>query len=155
MDETLRTLADRAAITDLLHRYARAVDERDWDLFADCFTDNAAIDYTAVGGIQGDLGTIRSWLADVLRHFRLIQHIITNVEIELAGDMATCRSYLLNPMGIAGENGVLTVFLDSAIYRDRLVRTERGWRIASRTIEPTFSTRHHSLLLRTVSPQVS
>ena len=54
----LQTLIDRAEITDLLTRYARAVDRQDWELFRTVFTPDAHIDYTQVGGIAGDLDTV-------------------------------------------------------------------------------------------------
>ena len=51
----LQTLSDRAEITDLLTRYARAVDRQDWDLSRSVFTPDARIDYTQVGRIAGNL----------------------------------------------------------------------------------------------------
>lgn len=153
MDPALRDLADRIAILDLMHRYARSVDEQDWTLFSSCFTTDALLDYTAVGGIQGPLAVVRAWLAEVLPSFALVQHLVTNVEVEIDGDRARCRSYLLNPMGFENEEGEVVVFLEGGIYRDQLVRTDQGWRISERRIEPTFSTRHHPILARLFQPQ--
>jgi len=150
MDEVIRELADRTAILDLIHRYARAVDERDWDLFESCFADDAEVDYTAVGGIRGKLSVVKAWLAEVLSHFAVVQHMVTNIEIEFAGNEAFCRSYLFNPMGLVDDEGRTSFFFDGGIYRDRLTRTAGGWRIAERKIEPTFSTRYHTLLARTL-----
>ena len=44
---------ERFAITDLLTRYATALDRRDFDLFRDCFTTDCAIDYGVIGAWQG------------------------------------------------------------------------------------------------------
>lgn len=41
-------LLDRHKIGDLLTSYATAVDSNKWDLYQDCFTSDAVIDYTAV-----------------------------------------------------------------------------------------------------------
>lgn len=152
MEQALRHLADRIAITDLIHRYARAVDEQDWELFSSCFTSEATLDYTPVGGIQGTLAVVRAWLAEVLPSFTVVQHLVTNIEVEVDGDHARCRSYLFNAMGFENENGEVVLFFEGGIYRDRLVRAHQGWRIAARRIEPTFSTRHHPILARLFQP---
>ncbi len=143
----LRELSDRLEIDDLLTRYANALDDRDWERWAACFTADARIDYTAAGGIQGSLPEVRAWLEEVMPGFKMTQHLVTNKEIRLDGDTATCRSCLFNPMGVADGDGMM-VFLECGTYRDRLVRTADGWRIAERVEQPTFSTRRNRLMLR-------
>lgn len=143
----LQELSDRLEIDDLLTRYANALDDRDWERWAACFTADARIDYTAAGGIQGSLPEVRAWLEQVMPGFKMTQHLVTNKEIRLDGDTATCRSCLFNPMGVADGDGMM-VFLECGTYRDRLVRTAAGWRIAERVEQPTFSTRRDRLMLR-------
>ena len=50
---TVGELSDRIEIQDLLVRYARAIDTKDWDLLDTCFTPDAHVDYTSSGGIAG------------------------------------------------------------------------------------------------------
>lgn len=149
MDKRWQQLADRLEIQDLLTRYATAIDTRDWDLFTSCFTADAFIDYTAVGGIKGSLPVVRAWLAEVLAGFAMTQHLVTNFDIRIDGDVAECRSCLFNPMGMNDDEGNLVVFLEGGYYYDSLVRTPEGWRIRKRVEEPTFSTRHHPVIIRT------
>jgi 3-phenylpropionate/cinnamic acid dioxygenase small subunit len=144
---TLQNIADRIEIDDLLTRYATALDAKDWDLWASCFTPDAFIDYTSAGGIKGTLPEVRQWLTDVMAGFPMTQHLVTNRAVHLDGDTATCRSCLFNPMGVP-DNESLMVFFDGGYYRDRLVRTMGGWRIAERIEEATFSTRLHRVILR-------
>lgn len=144
---TLQNIADRIEIDDLLTRYATALDAKDWDLWASCFTPDAFIDYTSAGGIKGTLPEVRQWLTDVMAGFPMTQHLVTNRAVHLDGDTATCRSCLFNPMGVP-DNESLMVFFDGGYYRDRLVRTMGGWRIAERIEETTFSTRLHRVILR-------
>src|SRR5262245_59329011 len=66
---TLQEIADRIEIDDLLTRYATGVDRRDWDLWETCFTPDAHIDYTAFGGIKGDVREVRRWLAETMVRF--------------------------------------------------------------------------------------
>jgi len=144
---TLEEIGDRIEIDDLLTRYATALDAKDWDLFSTCFTPDAFIDYTGAGGIKGKFPEVRDWLAQVMAGFPMTQHLVTNRAVTVSGDTATCRSCLFNPMGITDGDG-LAVFLEGGYYRDKLVRTAAGWRIAERIEEPTFSTRLHRVMLR-------
>jgi hypothetical protein len=144
---TLQDVADRIEIDDLLTRYATALDAKDWDLFASCFTPDAFIDYSAAGGIKGPLSEVRQWLAEVMAGFPMTQHLVTNRAVLIDGDSAACRSCLFNPMGLKDDGG-LVVFLEGGYYRDRLVHTADGWRIAERIEEPTFSTRLHRLMMK-------
>ena len=143
---TLQEIADRIEIDDLLTRYATALDAKDWELFATCFTPDAWIDYSAAGGIKGRLPEVRQWLAEVMAGFPMTQHLVTNKAVRLSGDTATCRSCLFNPMGVRDGDG-MAVFLEGGYYRDALVRTADGWRIAERSEEPTYSTRRHRVML--------
>lgn len=144
---TLQEVVDRIEIDDLLTRYATGLDSKDWDLWASCFTSDAFIDYTAAGGIKGTLSEVRQWLAQVMAGFPVTQHLVTNKAVHVDGDTATCRSCLFNPMGVSDNDSVM-FFFEGGYYRDKLVRTEAGWRIAERIEEPTFSTRKHRVLLR-------
>jgi 3-phenylpropionate/cinnamic acid dioxygenase small subunit len=144
---TLEQIADRIEIDDLLTRYATGLDAKDWDLWAGCFTADAFIDYTAAGGIKGTLPEVRQWLSEVMAGFPVTQHLVTNRSVRIDGDSATCRSCLFNPMGLSDGDGLM-FFFEGGYYRDKLVRTANGWRIAERIEEPTFSTRRHRVMLR-------
>ncbi|MEP7200368.1 MAG: nuclear transport factor 2 family protein, partial [Chloroflexota bacterium] len=43
-------LADRAAIGDVIIRFARALDMQDWELCRSCFADDVAQDYSDLRG---------------------------------------------------------------------------------------------------------
>ena len=125
-------VADRMAILDLLHRYCRAIDTKDWDLLDQVFTPEAWIDYTSSGGTKGRFAEVKEWLAVTLVRFAMTQHLVTNVEITLDGDRAASRAYFYNPMGTARAEGGLDLFFVGGYYVDRLERTPLGWRIAER-----------------------
>ncbi len=131
---TLRTLADRAELQDLLVRYATAIDTRRWDGLDDVFLPDARLDYRSAGGIEGAYPEVRDWLAAVLPMFRVTQHLVLNSRIELAGDEARGTTAFLNPneATIDGEPWIFTV---GGTYHDRFVRTAAGWRIARRVEE--------------------
>jgi 3-phenylpropionate/cinnamic acid dioxygenase small subunit len=149
---TLDEIADRIAIDDLLTRYATALDTKNWEAYASCFTPNAYIDYTSAGGIKGRLPEVKAWLAPVMEGFPMSQHLVTNRTIVMDGDTATCRSYFFNPMGVADEDGDLILFFEGGSYHDKLVRTAEGWRIAERIEESAYSTRLHPVIVQPLVP---
>lgn len=56
-------VADEIEIAALLHRYARAVDSKDWELYRSVFTDDAHIDYSSAGAPAGPRDEVAEWLA--------------------------------------------------------------------------------------------
>jgi hypothetical protein len=131
-------VSDRIEINDLLVRYTRAIDTCDWDLLDTCFTPDAHIDYKSSGGVAGSYPEVRAWLAKALAQFDAMMHLVSNSSVELDGDSARARTYVLNPMGMKQADGSLHFFTVAADYKDRLVRTPEGWRIAERIEEQMF-----------------
>jgi len=138
MPLSLQEVSDRIEISDLLVRYTRAIDDKDWALLDTVFTPDAAIDYTTSGGIKGQYPEVRAWLGKALAAFPITIHAITNSTIELDGDRATGKTLVNNPMVIPQEGGGQTQFTVWAWYVDELVRTDLGWRIAKRFEDQVF-----------------
>jgi len=138
MTLSLQQLSDRIEIDDLLIRYTRAIDEKDWLLLDACFTPDAHLDYTSAGGVAGDYPEVRAWLEKALAPFPMTVHYVTNSLVELDGDSATGRTAVFNPMGFPGEDGGRRIFYVGAYYNDRLVRTDDGWRIRERIEKTAF-----------------
>lgn len=121
----LQALQDRLDIHELLARYARGVDDRDWDLYRSVFTADAHIDYVSAGGIAGTVDEVTEFLAASFESIPWSQHYVTNIEVDLDGDAATARAMFFNPMRMA--------WLDESsscggFYHHELVRTDDGWR---------------------------
>lgn len=138
---TLQQIADRLEIEDVLTRYATAIDTKNWQLLERCFTPDAVVDYTSVGGVRGSFPEIKEWLSSVLPHFPMTQHLVTNKTVAVDGDTAISRCALFNPMGMPDGKGGFELFFDGAYYDDKLVRTSDGWRIRERILSATYSTR--------------
>jgi len=133
-----RELSDRLQINDLLIRYTRAIDTKDWALLDTCFTPDAHVDYTSAGGVAGDYPKVRAWLEQALAPFPMTVHALANSIVEIDGDSATARTYVHNPMGFANPDGTLHIFTVGAFYNDKLVWTDDGWRIRERVEETAF-----------------
>ncbi len=143
---TLAQISDRIEIDDLLTRYATAVDNRDWDLYSTCFTEDAYIDYTAAGGIKGTLAEVRAWLEKTMAIFPMSQHVVCNRDISIDGDTATCRSIFYNPMALPDPPDSQKLFIEGGYYNDRLVRTPQGWRIRERIEDSSYSTMRQKMI---------
>ncbi len=131
-------ISDRLQIDDLLTRYTVAIDTKDWNLLDRCFTPDAHVDYKSSGGIAGSYPEVRAWLEQALAAFPMTMHFIANTTLELDGDEARAKTYVLNPMGSPKDDGSLHIFTVGAYYLDKLVRTGEGWRIAERIEEQAF-----------------
>lgn len=131
----MKSWEDKREIEELLVLYSFLIDGKHFDRLGEVFTDDAEIDYTKAGGIAGSLAEIQAWLADALRPFQLVQHMLGNFMIRVDGDRATNTCYFHNPMGMAGADGKLSVFWCGGRYFDELVRTAHGWRLSKRAVE--------------------
>lgn len=121
----LQELSDRLEITDLLTRYARAVDRKDWDLYQEVFTPDAAIDYSSAGGITGDTAAQAKWLAEALAQFPATQHMVANVAISfIDADTASVEAMFHNPMVMPDKSAWVT----GGWYHHEVRRTDAGWR---------------------------
>ena len=137
---SLQEISDRLEIQDLFARYSFAIDERNWDDLDRVFTPDAKIDYSETGGAKGDFQEIKAWLPKALGdRFPRYQHMVATTKLELNGDEARSRTILFNPMVYAKPDGTEQVFFIGLWYRDRLVRTPDGWRIAERYEEMSYA----------------
>ena len=130
-------LADRLDIQDLIARYGRAVDLRDWETFDRIFTADCHIDYRAMGGIEGDLETIKGWLAETMPMFASTQHMMGLPVIDLDGDRATAVTICHNPMVLKDSDDPL-IMVCGIWYHERFVRTTQGWRMEELVEERSF-----------------
>lgn len=124
----LQEISDRLEITDVITRYTRAVDTRNWDDLDTVFTPDGILDYSAVGGPVDVVGAVKPWIEKGLRGFARFQHIIGQVAIELDGDTASATAYMTNPMVAVAPDGTETLWEVGGYYRHELVRTPDGWR---------------------------
>ena len=136
---SLQEISDRLEIQDLFARYSFAIDDRDWDALDEVFTPDAQIDYAETGGAKGSFEEIKRWLPVALERFPKFQHMVATTKLELNGDRASSRTILFNPMVHQNSDGSSQTFFIGLWYRDQLVRTDKGWRIAERYEEMAYT----------------
>lgn len=130
----LQLLLDRAAIHDLIMRYARGVDHRDLDLVASCFAPDAAYDGSlGSGGIDVVLAALR----ERMPRYAMTMHFLTNPLIAVHGDAASCETYALVYHRLESDDDAED-FIVGVRYVDELTRRPDGWRIVSRRTTMEF-----------------
>ncbi len=130
-------LSDRFEIQDLLADYCHAIDTQNFDALNEIFTEDAIVDYTAVGGAKGNLEETKVYLSVALEKFTGMQHMLGLPQVNIEGDAAYARTICFNPMVIDRE-GQPHVFFVGIWYVDKLVRTDAGWRIQHRAEEFSY-----------------
>jgi hypothetical protein len=130
---------DQSAVVDTVVRCADAFDRRDWLALDDVFTDDA-VGY----GVDGRPSIVR-FVRGFLGGCGPSQHLLGNHQVTIDADRATsvCQARVLH-IG-AGELSDLTYECIGS-YRDDLVRTDAGWRIAARRFEVTITLGDTSVL---------
>ena len=140
-------LADRAEITDVMYRWCRAADRRDWDEIRRVFHPDAIDNH---GPFIGGVEELVAWMADRHRTITFSMHLVSNILIEFATtDSALVETYIFATLRYSAEGkAALAVFAGEAAsasneatdsfawarYIDRFERRNGAWRIARRTV---------------------
>jgi len=133
MDETNAWVA-KAAISELITRYAALNDAGDWDGVAALYTDDGRMSRPSAPDdcIAGRAAILAAFRA---RPLRAARHIIANVLVTLNSDTeARATSQILLFTGVSAGDGlpVQSAMPLVGTYRDRLMRTPHGWRFLER-----------------------
>ncbi|HVA05443.1 MAG TPA: nuclear transport factor 2 family protein [Acidimicrobiales bacterium] len=121
----LQAIGDKIEIHELLARYARGVDTKDWLLYRSVFTPDATIDYTSAGAIAGTIDEVAEWLEAGFVHMPMTQHFISNIEVALDSDRASVRAMFYNPMQLPG---MIDLSYCGGYYHHDMLRTANGWK---------------------------
>ena len=130
----IELLADRMEIREGLERYFYAVDAGRYALFRQVFSEDAKADYTGgklrLRGARGIMEGMRSIIRGMPKASS--NHFITGTDIVVKGDSATSDTFgaIFVHTQPKGQAPVLTAM--GVRYRDRWVRTAKGWRISYR-----------------------
>lgn len=124
---------DVEAIKSLKYRYARALDTKQWDDFADCLTPDVTADYD--GLVFEDRDGLVDYMRTNMGPALISMHNVHHPEITVEGDQATGVWYLHDKVFVPDLDFALE---GAAFYDDRYVRTPEGWRISRTGYRRTF-----------------
>ena len=128
-------ISDRMELEKLVTDYATSIDTKNFQELNNLFTKDAYIDYTALGGIKGNLQEIIKYLDTALDHFPNFQHMISNISLNLNGNSATGKVMCFNPMQTEGNQ----VFFLGLWYQDKYKKIDDRWFISSRIEKRSWS----------------
>jgi 3-phenylpropionate/cinnamic acid dioxygenase small subunit len=127
---------DRIEIEELLFRFMRAFDDKEWDTMSGCLTEMIRCDYSSFRGTaasdiaRGDYVDQRRTVLTSLR----TQHNLSNLSISGSANQAEVKcSYVILRFGPAFENSADQYFHSYGQYRFTVVRIGEAWKIASIT----------------------
>lgn len=139
-DEQVRMLADRAEISDVLHRYATGLDTRNWTLMRSIFLDEVDMDFSSVhmraARVNADV-----WVESarvLFAGFDATQHLSANHVHDIRGDEATCTSYMRAEHFVINDEGE-NYYTMGGYYVNQLVRTADGWKLSAVTLNVTWN----------------
>lgn len=131
-------VADRLEIADVIRRCVVSWDDGDWETHAACYWPEATIEVDPPAGEMDGQAVGREVIVSSARErwaaLQPIQrhHMITNtlIDIDLGGDRAIARSYIL--LGSSDVSGFQ--ILHAGRYVDELEKRDGRWRYSRRTI---------------------
>jgi SnoaL-like domain len=135
MDDAIAHLLDERAAKRVMLRYARGVDDRDWDQVRSCFAPEASVQGTGFSGARDEY--LERLLPGVER-YGVTMHTIGNQLVELDGDSARTETDLVaRHFGDAeGRDEELVI---GVRYLDRLRRDGDDWVIVHREVRRLWS----------------
>ena len=133
---TLQQINDRIEIEELLARYSRALDYRQWEDLEAIFTVDGEFDAGGLGHPHGP-AAIREMIEGTIGHLDATQHLVGKslIELDAGGDSAEVRTYLISQHIRESAPGPVKHYFLGGEYYDRVVRTPDGWRIAYRRLD--------------------
>ena len=143
IDATLRQLVDRNEIADLVHRLGVVLDYGKFDDLRALLTEDTSV-RTPGGTAEGREAVI----AQARRNHppkQPIQHVITNILVDLDGARAQARANLVVYFGppAGTPNSPVPVappveYTTGEVYQYELVRTSEGWRFSRIQTTPVW-----------------
>ncbi len=128
--------AERDAIVETVHHYALGIDTLDWALYRSILAERLEIDFSAWNGEPARTMDADDWVARLAAFFPGLdasQHLMGNAVVDVEGDAARCRMYVVAEHFLEGRSFALGGF-----YLDRLIRAPgegvRGWLLEAVTL---------------------
>lgn len=129
-------LHDRDQIVGLLYAYASAVDTSDWNLFRSLFTDQIELDFSSVNNQRPGSVPLDAWvgyLASLRSALVATQHFITNPQVCVSMDRASCTAYVRGEH-VVGSRARRSLYTIGARYMNGFARLPQGWRMYRMTV---------------------
>lgn len=126
---TIETLLDERDIQRQLIKFARAMDERDWQAIRAIVAEDVTADF-GTGEVQGSSSVIEL-IRSYLDNCGATQHLLGNILIDVDGGQATSESYV-SDMHLSKNRELDVSFRTLGNYSDAWVKADGVWRMSKR-----------------------
>jgi uncharacterized protein (TIGR02246 family) len=140
-------MTDREAIQELMATYANGIDARDYAAIADCFTEDATVEYRGHSHQLVGRAAIAALMEQQLGPLDATQHLFANFIIRVDGDAARFTCDIIAQHVRRGAPGGDT-YMAGGKYEVDARRTAEGWKIARVNAGTVWSDGNHNLLNR-------
>ncbi|MDA2893458.1 nuclear transport factor 2 family protein [Mycolicibacterium sp. BiH015] len=132
-------VSNQDAVRDVLHRFLRALDERDYQSAASYLTDPVRFDYRALSGkfMPDSPDALVAQVRDDHRHLDGVQHVVSNHVVNIDGTTAHCWVNFIATHSIL-RNGEPRTWTLGGRYRYQLIHQRGGWKLAECVITPVW-----------------
>ncbi|AUW58913.1 nuclear transport factor 2 family protein [Sphingobium sp. SCG-1] len=127
---TITQVGDIQEIANRLAQHSRGVDRADETLLADCYHDDASVDYGFYAGPAGAFATI---LTDAQKAGPVTLHRTGQMWIRISGEKARSESYVIAYVQAPEADGAMKQRLVCGRYLDRHAKRDGSWRLDHRT----------------------
>ena len=136
---SLQEIADHLEIIQVIQRYAKALDEKRFDLLGTVFTKDAQLVYL-IGQqlLEFPMRDAEKTFKAFLLKCYWTSHLISDPVIELQGDSAHASSRVTATHMQIREDGSRNIWIVSGAYDDELIREAERWRIRKRVTNAPY-----------------
>jgi 3-phenylpropionate/cinnamic acid dioxygenase small subunit len=121
---------DKLAVAETVYRYAKGVDDRDWDAYRSIFAERVTVDFSGYDSTRKPVEmSADDWVAQIRPQFmglHATQHLMANPLAEVNGDHARVTMYVRAHHVFEPDVGD-SWFTVGGFYDDELVRSPEGW----------------------------
>jgi 3-phenylpropionate/cinnamic acid dioxygenase small subunit len=138
MNASLDT-ASKLAIHELLSRAAYALDEREVEMLAACFAEDATFTMRIAGGdlvgpFESRDGIMALMTGAMAEQTDKRRHVVSNIFFPTAGEPGEGLPVVSNLTLLATENGAISL-LSAGVYHDRVVQRDGQWTLLRRHLD--------------------
>jgi ketosteroid isomerase-like protein len=137
-DPTIQALHDRLDITDTLYRYASCIDAKDIPGIRAVLADDLVAKYGNADPVIGGDEVVK-WIDEMTRDCVWQHHLLSVYHVDVDGDQADALIYHTSHQLFEADPETVHVLVGR--YRNKLTRTDAGWKISSLTFEIVWGER--------------
>ncbi len=133
-------LIDKNEVIDKVNDIVISADKKDWNSIIDCFADEVLLDYTSLTG--GEPSTLKpekiveAW-KELLPGFKITQHSVTNHQVQIEGDEASCFSYINAVHYLPNDSGE-DLWIVMGHFEHHLLKMENQWKVDKMKLIVTY-----------------